>query len=138
MKKGRCVADYDYIYDEESQDEEELTHVPSFTSVPQNFDVMKGDSITLPCLMDQAGHTIIWKSVLEDGSERVYFMGNIPMTTDDRFKLEQTGDKGSSLVISRLQPGESGAYICQVSSNPPVSLRHTVNVRYPPMVKASS
>ncbi|XP_043193030.1 Down syndrome cell adhesion molecule-like protein Dscam2 isoform X1 [Amphibalanus amphitrite] len=132
-----CVADYDYIYDEESQDEEELTHVPSFTSVPQNFDVMKGDSITLPCLMDQAGHTIIWKSVLEDGSERVYFMGNIPMTTDDRFKLEQTGDKGSSLVISRLQPGESGAYICQVSSNPPVSLRHTVNVRYPPMVKAT-
>ena len=47
------LAEFDYIYDEESQDEEELTHVPTFTSVPNNVDVKIGDSITLPCLMDK-------------------------------------------------------------------------------------
>lgn len=47
----------------------------------------------------------------------------------DRFSVEiEPESKGSTLVIALAKPSDVGDYICQVSSNPPATLRHSVTM----------
>ncbi|XP_037072288.1 protein amalgam-like [Pollicipes pollicipes] len=61
-------------------------------------------------------------------------MSSISQSTDKRFKLESKGKHGSNLVINDVMARDSGNYECMITSNPPVSLKHSVQVQYAPVV----
>ncbi|XP_037084586.1 protein amalgam-like isoform X2 [Pollicipes pollicipes] len=118
----------DYFYDEEVE-EVASTHVPRFTTEPLQLNAMPGDTVTLPCYMDKAAGVIIWRS-----GSKVFFTGSFTNSKDTRVKLSQSGPKGNSLVITDVRPQDSGTYECLISSSPPVSLHHVVNIKYAPVV----
>jgi len=119
----------EYFYDEEGE-EAASTHVPVFTSKSQELTVKEGDNVTLPCLVDMLGGAVlVWKT-----STDTFFTSTVKVTTDERFSLEAAGDQGSSMVITGVTGSDAKTYECQIPSNPPVSLQHTVIVQSPPMV----
>ena len=42
--------------------------------------------------------------------------------------MEESNESGSSLVISFANDQDVGDYVCEVSSNPPATLRHSVSL----------
>jgi hypothetical protein len=42
--------------------------------------------------------------------------------------VEESNESGSSLVISFANDQDVGDYVCEVSSNPPATLRHSVSL----------
>ena len=58
------------------------------------------------------------------------------MTSDPRLVVEQlAGEKGSVLAITLAQKEDLGEYICEVSSQPPVELKHSVSLLRKPKVE---
>ena len=68
---------------------------------------------------------VIWRR----GSE-VIAMGKNLMGKDPRYKLEDHGKRGNTLVISLAESGDAGQYICQMSSpDRPTELKHVARIR---------
>ena len=73
---------------------------------------------------------ISWKKSDPDGGNLQYLAtGSHSLSRDSRISVEEaTNGKGSTLVISFANDQDVGDYICEVSSNPPATLRHHVSL----------
>ncbi len=70
---------------------------------------------------------ISWKKSDANGGSLNYLAtGTHRLTQDTRVSVEESNDKGSTLVISFANDQDVGDYVCEVSSNPPATLRHHV------------
>lgn len=65
------------------------------------------------------------------GAEKLLFAGREKMTRDRRFSKD-----GSRVTISNARPKDAGTYYCMFDLQPPVVLRHTIDVQYAPTVRA--
>jgi hypothetical protein len=95
--------------------------MPNFTSVPQHFRVRMGDSVRLPCEVDDLGdYTLLWKR--EEGD--ILTAGTILISKDNRISHE-----GNSLVIRGINLSDQGAYFCQIpSTQDQRELRHYIDI----------
>ena len=66
----------------------------------------------------------MWKAGAQD-----LFTGGVKVTSDDRFSLEDKGQLGNNLVISGVSQKDSHVYQCQISSSPPITLKHHVMIQ---------
>jgi len=128
---------YDYNY--ESQDyveEPQPSLIPQFTTEAQHFKVAKDRIIRLPCRVDHLGPMVIsWKKSDGNGGNLQYLAtGTHRLTSDTRVSVEESNEKGSTLVISFANDQDVGDYVCEVSSNPPATLRHSVSLIVHPSV----
>ena len=72
---------------------------------------------------------ISWKKSDANGANLQYLAtGTHRLTSDTRVSVENADEKGSTLVISFANNDDVGDYICEVSSNPPATLRHHVSL----------
>lgn len=72
---------------------------------------------------------ISWKKSDSSGSNLQYLAtGTHRLTSDTRVSVEEANEKGSTLVISFANDQDVGDYVCEVSSNPPATLRHHVSL----------
>ncbi|GFR14713.1 receptor-type tyrosine-protein phosphatase S [Trichonephila clavata] len=103
------------------------THMPHLLSTTTFVQATVGETIDFPCAVDDLGDfVLIWKKE----KNNILFAGELRIIRDDRIKVNKT-----SLVISNIHPKDSGEYICQISTNPPLELSHSLDVLYPPSVK---
>ncbi|XP_063880283.1 protein amalgam-like isoform X2 [Scylla paramamosain] len=107
---------------------------PVITSHAQQLMIDEGDQVELPCVVTNLGeYNLIWRHgneilwiLLEKHGERL----EQEMTTrDSRLSLE-----GTALNLRDAQAGDAGTYTCEVSTKPPRTLNHTLDVRVPPTV----
>ena len=55
--------------------------------------------------------------------------GDHNMANDKRIQIESSNEENSStLVVTLAKEADVGEYICEVSSNPPATLRHQVSI----------
>lgn len=114
--------------DDEDMEEIPSTHTPQLMSTAIAVEATAGESVSFPCDVDDLGDfVLLWKRE----KNRILFAGDLRIVRDDRVRTE-----GSSLQISSVQPKDSGEYTCQISTNPPIELSHTLDVLYPPSIKA--
>ncbi|GFY39753.1 receptor-type tyrosine-protein phosphatase S [Trichonephila inaurata madagascariensis] len=103
------------------------THMPHLLSTTTFVQATIGETIDFPCAVDDIGDfVLIWKKE----KNNILFASELRIIRDDRIKVNKT-----SLVISNIHPKDSGEYICQISTNPPLELSHSLDVLYPPSVK---
>lgn len=131
---------YDYAENGENADyeyEEEETFadfVPIFQTDPTTYTVDKGNTARLLCQVDQLGPMVIsWKKVKQGNNLAYVAAGKSVMEDPDRFSVE-VDDVSSTLTILLVNREDMGQYICEVSSQPPVTLKHTVEIKAPPSV----
>ncbi|KAG0710314.1 Protein amalgam [Chionoecetes opilio] len=74
---------------------------------------------------------IIKKQPASGGSEKLLAVGSEKVTPDPRIDI-----KGSRLTISHTRPRDAGTFLCHFDLEPPVQLRHTLDVQYAPTVRA--
>lgn len=126
-RKAYCqVADdtEDYLGDdeEEASDEEEDTGPPPvITSQPLNITAKPGDTILLPCVIDNlsAHHTVLWRN-----DTHGLWTGSIQQTNDPRInKLPN-----NTLEIRQVTTSDSGRYACQVPAQTLLEVVHTLHV----------
>lgn len=101
---------------------------PTFTSEAQHFRVRLGDSVRLPCEVDELGpgYTLLWKR--EEGD--ILTAGSLLIVKDTRISHE-----GNSLVIRNISQNDNGTYICQISTQEQTELRHIIDILMAPTVK---
>lgn len=123
-------SDNDYYYDTLNPAHAQ----PVITSPAQHFMVNEGEHVVLPCAVNNLGeYNLVWRHgneilwiLLEKHGERL----EQEMTTrDSRLSLA-----GTALSLQDAQEGDVGSYTCEVSSKPPRTLNHTLDVRVPPTV----
>ena len=72
---------------------------------------------------------ISWKKSDGQGGPLQYLAtGTHRLTSDTRVSVEESNEQGSTLVISFANDQDVGDYVCEVSSNPPATLRHSVSL----------
>ena len=72
---------------------------------------------------------ISWKKSDGQGGPLQYLAtGTHRLTSDTRVSVEESNEQGSTLVISFANDQDVGDYVCEVSSNPPATLRHHVSL----------
>jgi len=153
------AKDYEYMSDEEYQAdyyndqdyyefnesnsidggrERENQRTPKFVSIPKSIMVNEGDTIKLPCVVDKLDElVIIWKHIPKGGTQNMLALGaNLLDKSDTRVALE-TETNSNNLVISLAEVKDEGEYICQVSAYNPIEIKHTVQIRVRPEVKAT-
>ncbi|XP_035726230.1 limbic system-associated membrane protein-like [Vespa mandarinia] len=103
-----------------------------FTNHPTVVKVFKNDSVLLPCDVQDLGvqTRVKWwgKGILLADSDDPRLM------TPERIHLWNNG----SLLISNLQPEDTGEYVCQASRPTPwgyVTHVHDIQVMYPPSIR---
>ncbi|KAK8383162.1 hypothetical protein O3P69_011587 [Scylla paramamosain] len=122
---------YDYYYDYSHGEVDES--VPAFTARPQTFTVEVGQSVMIPCDVDDLGHhkLIIKKKPALGGKERLLSVGSEKVTRDRRLIIE-----GTRLTISHARPRDAGSYVCLFDVEPSVMLKHTLDVQFPPSIRS--
>ncbi|XP_050694471.1 protein amalgam-like isoform X2 [Eriocheir sinensis] len=101
---------------------------------PQTFTVEVGQSVIIPCDVDNPtgrNKLIIKKQPAGGGSEKLLSVGSEKVTPDPRIDI-----KGSRLTISHTRPRDAGTFLCHFDLEPPVQLRHTLDVQFAPTVQA--
>lgn len=129
LSKGYADYEEDYYYEAETGDYEP----PTFTARPQAFTVEVGQSVIIPCDVDNMGtfKLLIKKVPANGGAEKLLFAGREKITRDRRFSMD-----GPRVTISNARPRDAGTYYCMFGLQPPVVLRHTIDVQYAPTVRA--
>lgn len=109
-----------YDYDEEEEMGSSFKK-PNFTSTAQHFRVRMGDSVRLPCEVDELGpgYTLLWKR--EEGD--ILTAGSVLIVKDTRISHE-----GNSLIIRNISMADQGSYICQISTQDQRELRHVIDI----------
>lgn len=74
---------------------------------------------------------IIKKVPASGGSEKLLTVGTDKVTPDQRISIT-----GSRLTISHTRPRDAGTFLCHFDLEPPVQLRHQLDVQYAPTVRA--
>jgi len=132
-----AAAAYDYNYENQDYVEEpQPSLIPQFTTEAKHFKVAKDRILRLPCHVDQLGPMVIsWKKSDGQGGPLQYLAtGTHRLTSDTRVSVEESNEQGSTLVISFANDQDVGDYVCEVSSNPPATLRHHVSLIVHPSV----
>lgn len=121
----QVADDTDYLGDDEeeaSEEEEENAPPPVIRSQPLNITVKPGDTVFLPCEIDNFSvthHTVLWRKDMQG-----LWTGSIKQITDSRFnKLPN-----NTLEISKVEPSDSGRYVCQVPAQTSIEVVHTLHV----------
>ena len=72
---------------------------------------------------------IMWKKTDEHGGNQEYIAtGRTKLSVNPRIRMESVNDQGSTLVIDFVTEEDVGHYVCEISSNPPATLRHQVSL----------
>lgn len=118
------------VWCQEDQDAVEREAV--FITRPQNLMVNQGDTIRLPCYVDNIeGSVLLWKF----GETILTVGGRVIDKSDKHQRLElHEENNGNYLVISGAESEDSGSYQCQISSFVPRHIQHNVIVRTRPLV----
>ncbi|XP_045109109.1 protein amalgam-like isoform X6 [Portunus trituberculatus] len=128
--KSPWSSENDYYYDTLNPEHAQ----PVITSPAQQFLINEGDNVVFPCVVTNLGeYNLIWRHgdkllwiLLEKNGERL----EQEMTMgDSRLSLE-----GTALSLRDVQGEDAGSYTCEISSKPPRTLNHTLDVRVPPAV----
>lgn len=123
-------ADYSDIY----YYQDPRMEPPTFSARSQKFTVEVGQSVIIPCDVENPGgrnKLIIKKIPANGGSEKLLSVGSDKVTPDARMTVD-----GSRLTISRTLPRDAGIFICQFDLEPPLQLKHTLDIQYAPSVRA--
>eukprot|EP00095_Tigriopus_kingsejongensis_P002801 maker-scaffold157_size297442-snap-gene-1.23 protein:Tk02801 transcript:maker-scaffold157_size297442-snap-gene-1.23-mRNA-1 annotation:"limbic system-associated membrane" len=100
---------------------------PRITSEGQVFRVQLGETLLLPCQVQDLGPMILlWKK-----GSRVLTAGSIQVRRDDRFDLQST-----DLQIKSIEREDSGDYICELETDEdqPTAITHSVEILVPPTI----
>ncbi|ROT62146.1 hypothetical protein C7M84_020025, partial [Penaeus vannamei] len=83
--------------------------------------------------MHSSNKLIIKKLPARGGSEKLLAVGGAKVTTDRRILVD-----GSRLTITHALPRDAGTFLCHFDLEPPLQLRHTLDVQSAPSVKSLS
>ncbi|VDK41722.1 unnamed protein product [Anisakis simplex] len=102
------------------------------TTTGREFSVNEGNSVELPCnVKDLDDDTVvIWKR-----GEEIIFTDEYSTIEDARFQLNHENDN-FTLIIDRVEPYDTAAYICSITS-PEQSITHHLQVNVPPSILIS-
>ncbi|CAG7825968.1 unnamed protein product, partial [Allacma fusca] len=101
---------------------------PKFKTRGQTYRVVTGETVVLPCRVDNLGpYVILWKR-----GNAVLSAGEMKITLDPRIQLVD----GFSLEIKKVRPQDGGDYICQLSTYTPDEQVHTLEILVPPNVRS--
>ena len=90
----------------DNHNEIRISTTPKFQTNPQILLVNEGDTVRLPCYVDNLGQfVLIWKK----DSEIISVAEQI---IEKRFSLETKND-GQTLVLGRAELGDEGVYTCR-------------------------
>ncbi|XP_055312013.1 limbic system-associated membrane protein [Sitodiplosis mosellana] len=104
------------------------TVVPKFVSRGHLYKAIVGDTIELPCKVQNLGtFVLLWRR----GSS-VISAGHLKITRDDRFKIVDD----YNLQISNVKTQDAGDYICQIGDQETRDQVHTVEILVPPTLRA--
>ncbi|VDM49967.1 unnamed protein product, partial [Toxocara canis] len=102
------------------------------TTRGRQFNVNEGDSVELPCnVKDLNDDTVVlWKR-----GEEIIFTDEDGSLDDQRFQLNRENDN-FTLIINRVEPYDTAAYVCSITS-PEMSITHHLQVNVHPSVLIS-
>jgi len=124
-------SEENYEYNEEVEVEEEANYLPVFESSPTVYRVRGGNTARLECKVDNLGPMVLsWRRLINNTSEYIA-TGSIVMVRDKRFSI-LTSTSSSMLLITLMTPKDTGEYVCEVSSTPPVHIKHWLKMKAPP------
>jgi len=108
-------------YPEELEEHPVNVIQPNFTSTSEEFRCKAGDTVRLPCEVDQMDTNLVyfWRY----NSNMLFINTQRTETTDERMSLD-----GYSLVIRNISRELQGQYTCQISSGANMVLAHNVTV----------
>ncbi|KAK7872442.1 hypothetical protein R5R35_014242 [Gryllus longicercus] len=107
----------------------EVTLPPRFLSRGQTFRVVAGDTLVLPCEVEDLGsYVLLWRR-----GAAVLTAASLMVTRDGRFRLVD----GYNLEIRGVRPTDAGDYVCQVSEADGRDQIHTVEILVPPSIRVS-
>ncbi|XP_066907483.1 lachesin isoform X2 [Halyomorpha halys] len=105
------------------------SNLPRFMTRGQNYRVVNGDTLVLPCEVENLGnYVLLWRR----GSS-VLTADKIMVTRDARFRLVE----GFNLEISKVRPQDAGDYVCQIGDGDNKDQIHTVEILVPPTIRTS-
>lgn len=95
---------------------------PMIVSESQNMEVQGGSEIRLPCEVKDLGeYVILWR---RRANKRVLFVGFVRVSAGNRMNLGPRNE----LVIDNITKDDEGDYTCEVSTNPPLTVRHELKI----------
>lgn len=106
---------------------------PKMMSKDSDELINEGDIIKLPCVVDTLdGFVLMWWK----GNKQIA-MGDMLMAKNKRYKLEKqkNGKHGNTLIISNAEQKDGGDYVCKVSANDRIEVKHKIQIRVAPVVK---
>jgi len=105
---------------------------PKFTSESHRMLPTEGETLRLPCLVDDlTGFVLMWKK----NGQIITVQHQV---IDQRYRLEDLGDKGNFLILSQVSPEDEGNYTCAISAYNPTEIVHEVTVRIAPVFEIDS
>uniref|UniRef100_A0A8D8LHE8 Lachesin n=1 Tax=Cacopsylla melanoneura TaxID=428564 RepID=A0A8D8LHE8_9HEMI len=105
------------------------TQAPKFTSRGQTYRVVIGDTLVLPCEVENMGsYVLLWRR-----GTAVLTASTLMVTRDSRFRLVD----GYNLEISDVMPQDAGDYVCQLADQENRDQIHTVEILVPPSIRTS-
>ncbi|XP_039278694.1 protein amalgam [Nilaparvata lugens] len=94
--------------------------VPKFISHGQTFRAVIGDTLVLPCeVQDLGAFVILWRR-----GSAVLTADKIMVTRDERYRLVD----GFNLEIGNVMPQDAGDYVCQIGDGDTRDQIHTVEI----------
>ncbi|XP_071447644.1 lachesin-like isoform X2 [Hetaerina americana] len=102
---------------------------PRFLSRGQTFRVVIGDTLVLPCEVENLGsYVVLWRR-----GSAVLTASTLMVTRDPRFRLVD----GFNLEVHKVVPQDAGDYVCQISASDTPDQVHTVEILVPPTIRSS-
>ncbi|XP_067135210.1 LOW QUALITY PROTEIN: protein amalgam-like [Centruroides vittatus] len=96
------------------------THTPHVLSASKTVVVRRGEEAVFDCEVDElGGFAKVWKK-----DDVLYFTNDFDFVRDPRVRLTEDG----SLRVLETRPGDAGEYVCQISTERPLELRHRLVV----------
>uniref|UniRef100_A0A9J2P3B1 Uncharacterized protein n=1 Tax=Ascaris lumbricoides TaxID=6252 RepID=A0A9J2P3B1_ASCLU len=105
----------------------------AITTKGRHFSVNEGESVELPCNvkdLNDEDTVVIWKR-----GDEIIFMDEDGTIDDQRFQLNRENDN-FTLIINRVEPYDTAAYVCSITS-PEMSITHHLQVNVHPSVLIS-
>jgi len=120
--------------DDEFREEKVVDRVPVFTTPLLTKLVNEGESIRLPCFVDELeGFVLLWKrgeTILSVGKQVID-----PQETRARIVAEK---EGNWLVINAAKLKDQGVYTCHISAVHLQDISHSVIIRTRPIIKSTN
>jgi len=101
---------------------------PVFTTDSTRELVDLGNTARITCGLRNLGDRVIfWKKEQDEGEPKIISMDDHTYN-DDRIHVE-VGEGTSTLTISLVQNEDTGVYLCEVSTTPPLIQEHIIEIR---------